>query len=88
LALGVAPTHNATIFLCCRIRIGNGELSQFVQVDLADVALDMEKTLPDHIAIEVPVWLVTHREIRTSRGVKLAFDVFAGRLSANIARTA
>lgn len=36
---------------------------------------------PDAEPIEVPVWLVTHRELRTSRRIRLVFDMLADQLA-------
>jgi DNA-binding transcriptional LysR family regulator len=38
---------------------------------------DVECVLPDLDPIPVPVWLVTHRELRTSRRIRLVYDVLA-----------
>lgn len=37
----------------------------------------MEKVFSDAEPIEVPVWLVTHRELRTSRKIRVVFDAIA-----------
>lgn len=41
--------------------------------------------LPDFPAVAIPVWLVTHRELRTSRRIRLAFDAIADGLSPMLA---
>lgn len=46
--------------------------------DIADQRPSLEQVLPDLPPIEVPVWLVTHRELRTSRKIRLVFDLIAG----------
>jgi len=33
--------------------------------------------------IRFPIWLVTHRESRTSRRIRLVFDILARELAAN-----
>jgi len=38
---------------------------------------DLERVSPQLPAIPVPIWLVTHRELRTSRRIRLVFDVLA-----------
>ena len=51
-----------------------------VSVMTDDVASDwpgLEKVLPDLPPIPVPVWLVTHRELHTSRRIRLVFDTIA-----------
>jgi DNA-binding transcriptional LysR family regulator len=45
---------------------------------------DLVRLLPDWAGIPVPVWLVTHGELRTSARVRLVFDVLAEELSKSI----
>lgn len=40
----------------------------------------MALLFPDFAPIRFPVWLVTHRELRTSRRIRLVFDILAGEL--------
>lgn len=42
---------------------------------------DVEAILPDVVRIKFPVWLVTHRELRTSRRIRIVFDTLADVLS-------
>ena len=42
----------------------------------------VEPVLPELVRIPVPVWLVTHREVRTSRRIRLVYDVLAEALAA------
>ena len=42
----------------------------------------VRRALPAMVPIEVPVWLVAHRELNTSRRVRLVFDLLANELSA------
>ncbi|MDJ0922427.1 MAG: LysR family transcriptional regulator [Henriciella sp.] len=37
--------------------------------------------LPDQFAIPVPVWLVTHRELHTSRRIRVVYDILAEELA-------
>ena len=53
--------------------------------DIAEATPGIEKILPDAVSIELPVWLATHRELRTSRRIRLVFDVLAEELSTNSA---
>jgi DNA-binding transcriptional LysR family regulator len=48
--------------------------------DFAALSPDLERVLPGLPAIEVPVWLVTHRELHTSRRIRLVFDLLAQEL--------
>lgn len=45
--------------------------------DVADERPDLELVLPSLPPIDVPVWLVTHRELHTSRKIRLVFDLIA-----------
>jgi len=42
---------------------------------------DMERVLPDLEPVNFPVWLVTHRELHTSRRIRLVFDLLAEKLA-------
>ena len=47
---------------------------------MAALASGIEQVLPDLDPIPVPVWLVTHRELHTSRRIRLVFDLLAEEL--------
>lgn len=49
--------------------------------DVCDEVPDLEMVLPDLPPLPVPVWLVTHRELRTSRRIRLVFDLLAEELA-------
>ncbi len=49
----------------------------FVPRDWAALAPELECVLPQLEPIPVPVWLVTHRELHTSRRIRLVFDLLA-----------
>ncbi|MDH3467067.1 MAG: LysR family transcriptional regulator [Gammaproteobacteria bacterium] len=49
--------------------------------DLAAITAGIEIILPDLVSIDVPIWLTTHRELHTSRRIRLVFDVLAEALS-------
>ncbi|MEL7428452.1 MAG: LysR family transcriptional regulator, partial [Pseudomonadota bacterium] len=40
----------------------------------AEGRLGLQRVLPDMPTMEVPVWLVTHREIQTNRRIRITFD--------------
>lgn len=44
---------------------------------IADRTPDVECVLPELDPMPIPVWLVTHRELRTSRRIRVVFDVLA-----------
>ncbi len=44
---------------------------------LGDAEPGVEKVLPDLPSLEFPIWLVTHRELQTSRRIRVVFDLLA-----------
>lgn len=52
-----------------------------MQLAVAAATPDVEPVLPELVQIPLPVWLVTHREVRTSRRIRLVFDVLAEALA-------
>ncbi len=53
--------------------LGIGAMVKYV----ADRTPGIERVFPEIAPIPVPVWLVTHRELHTSRRIRLVFDVLA-----------
>ncbi len=49
--------------------------------EIGDLTPEVEKVLPDFGPVPVPLWLVTHRELRTSRRIRVVFDVLAEALA-------
>ncbi len=49
--------------------------------EIADLTPGVVRLLPALPGIKVPVWLVSHRELHTSRRVRLVFDILAEALS-------
>jgi len=49
--------------------------------DIAAGFPDVVQVLPDRPAITFPTWLVTHRELHTSRRIRLVFDLIAEMLT-------
>lgn len=41
---------------------------------------ELQRIMPELPPFEIPVWLVTHRELRTSRRIRLVFDILAEEL--------
>ena len=48
---------------------------------LGEAEPGIEKVLPDFPSLEFPIWLVTHRELQTSRRIRIVFDLLARGLS-------
>jgi DNA-binding transcriptional LysR family regulator len=48
---------------------------------VGDAEPRMRRALHDFPPIEVPTWLVSHRDVRTSRRVRVVFDLLAAALS-------
>jgi DNA-binding transcriptional LysR family regulator len=53
---------------------------------LCDAEPCLEKVFPELSPIQFPIWLVTHRELQTSRRIRLVFDQLARGLS-DVARS-
>ncbi len=49
--------------------------------EIAALTPGVERILPEFRAIPVPIWLTTHRELRTSRRIRLVYDFLAEELS-------
>lgn len=49
--------------------------------ELAAVTPGVERVLTDFPPMPVPIWLVTHRELRTNRRIRLVFDVLSDAFS-------
>ncbi|MEM9404477.1 MAG: LysR substrate-binding domain-containing protein [Acidobacteriota bacterium] len=47
---------------------------------LAELRGSLERVLPELPPIDIPVWLVTHRELRTSRRIRCVWDLLAEEL--------
>jgi DNA-binding transcriptional LysR family regulator len=55
-----------------------------VGVMMTDIAARMDglvRLLPDLLPIRFPVWLVTHRELKTSRRIRIVYDILAEELA-------
>lgn len=53
-----------------------------MSTQVGDSTPGVERVLPDLEPIVYPVWLITHRELHTSRRIRLVFDALADFLSA------
>lgn len=54
-----------------------------MMVDIADAAPDVVRVLDDVPLVQFPIWLVTHRELRTARRIRLVFDLLAEMLASS-----
>lgn len=50
--------------------------------DLAEVTPEVEAVLKNEISAEVPVWLVTHGELKTNARIRAIFDILSEELAA------
>ena len=48
---------------------------------IGDADADVVQVLPELEPIMFPIWLVAHRDLNTSRRIRMVFDLFAGELS-------
>jgi DNA-binding transcriptional LysR family regulator len=48
--------------------------------DIAESMPELVRLLPDLPGTPIPIWLVTHRELRTSRRVRVVYDILADAL--------
>jgi DNA-binding transcriptional LysR family regulator len=53
---------------------------------LGEAETEVEKALPNFPSLEFPVWLVTHRELKTNRRIRLVFDTLARGLAETAAK--
>ncbi|MEM8821401.1 MAG: LysR family transcriptional regulator [Pseudomonadota bacterium] len=63
--------------------LGMGLMSR----DVAACTPEVEQVLPNLPPIPMPVWLVTHQELRTSRRIRLVFDILAEAIGADPSET-
>ena len=52
-----------------------------VPESVGDATPGVRRALPDLAPLVLPIWLTTHREVRTSRRVRLVFDMLAKALA-------
>ena len=50
--------------------------------DLAEITPEVEAVLQNEISAEVPVWLVTHAELKTNARIRAIFDILSEELAA------
>jgi DNA-binding transcriptional LysR family regulator len=54
----------------------------FLPMDTGGLFDDLICVLPELFKPEIPVWLASHRELRTSRRIRVVYDLLAAELSA------
>lgn len=74
---GIVTTNGSAIYELVR----EGAGIAFLPTNVAEGRLGLQRILPDAPAFKMETWLVTHREIRTSRRIRLTFDHIAKELS-------
>jgi DNA-binding transcriptional LysR family regulator len=55
----------------------------FMPEDVGDVEPKVQRVLPEQIDLVYPLWLTTHRELKTSARVRVVFDFLAEELKRN-----
>lgn len=69
---------SGSVFLeLVRAGLGIGLMSK----EMAETGPGLVQVLADFEPVPIPVWLVTHRELHTSRRIRLVFDLLAATLS-------
>jgi len=73
---GITTTNGSTMYELVR----SGAGIAFLPVAVAEARLGLVRVLPDLPSFSMQTWLVTHREIQTSRRIRIVFDHLADRL--------
>jgi DNA-binding transcriptional LysR family regulator len=74
---GIVTANQHVQWALVRAGVGIGIMIE----EVGDADPTVERALPDLPGIPVPLWLTTHREVRTSRRVRVVFDLLAEALS-------
>jgi DNA-binding transcriptional LysR family regulator len=75
----LVSASGSVILELVRHGLGIGLMSK----EMAEQAPELSLVLPSFDPIPIPVWLVTHRELHTSRRIRLVFDLLSDALSKN-----
>ena len=70
-----SPSGNV-LFELVRLGLGVSILTK----DIEDYSDEIKPILPDAFFIPIPVWLVTHRELHTSKRIRVVYDLLAEEL--------
>lgn len=57
-----------------------------VPMDIGDAEPLVERVLPDLKLMSFPIWLTSHRELRTNKRIRLVFDFLAEELTCGVTR--
>jgi len=74
---GITTNSGSVGFELAREGAGIGILP----AETAEGLLGLRRVLPDFPTVQMPVWLVTHREIQTNQRIRLTFDHLSAELS-------
>lgn len=75
---GITTTSGSSLYELARAGAG---IALIARAD-ADNQFGLQPVLPGMPKMQIPVWLVTHREIETSRRIRITFDHLASELKA------
>mgnify|MGYP001226976479 CR=1 FL=1 len=70
--------HTTTHWALVQAGLGIGAMMD----EIADATPGMVRVLDEVAPVQFPIWLVTHRELRTSRRIRVVFDALAEALAA------
>ncbi len=82
------PVTDASFPIVCENHLVQWELCKrgvgvcFVMEEVGDAEPLVRRLLPDFPPMPVPIWLVAHRELATSRRIRVVFDILAAELRA------
>lgn len=74
-----SPSGNV-LFELVRMGLGVSILTK----DIEDTSEQIAPILPEAFSIPIPVWLVTHRELHTSKRIRVVYDIIAEELPKRI----
>ena len=86
-ALGLSLTRNSFPWVTANQHVQWALITQgsgigIMMEEVGDAEPRVTRALPDLPAIPVPMWLTSHRDVRSSRRVRVVFDMLAAGLSA------